>query len=253
MAPRRPRPTVNIPATPPARNAMRSAARRPLSRAAFAVRTFARTASHMPAYPVIAENAAPRMNAIERPSLIDVAECWAFSGAGRRKNSATVRMPRKIPTVRNCRDRYALAPSWIAVAISRIFEVPSGADSTSRTRYHANSRATNEIPRIDPERGRLLRAEDRFDRTLLGDDAHHRTSWTWKGSSPPGLNPGREPEKDTGPGPASPRPGSDQPPGLPRSRNRTCPSTPGDHRRDEDRDHRGIQERRVAPRTPARR
>ncbi len=59
MAPKSPKPTVNIPATPPARNASLTAARRPDSRAAFAVRTFARTASHMPTYPVIAEKLAP--------------------------------------------------------------------------------------------------------------------------------------------------------------------------------------------------
>ncbi len=49
VAPNRPRPTVNIPATPPARNAIVSALRRPDSRAALAVRTLARTASHIPA------------------------------------------------------------------------------------------------------------------------------------------------------------------------------------------------------------
>ena len=59
MAPKRPSPTVNIPATPPARNASLTAARRPDSRAAFAVRTFARTASHIPTYPVMAENPRP--------------------------------------------------------------------------------------------------------------------------------------------------------------------------------------------------
>ncbi len=48
MAPNSPIPTVNIPATPPARKAIRIARRSPVSRAAFAVRTFARTASHMP-------------------------------------------------------------------------------------------------------------------------------------------------------------------------------------------------------------
>jgi hypothetical protein len=48
VAPKRPRPTVNIPATPPARNASFTAIRSPDSRAAFAVRTFARTASHIP-------------------------------------------------------------------------------------------------------------------------------------------------------------------------------------------------------------
>ena len=39
---------MNIPATPPERNAIRIACLRPDSRAAFAVRTLARTASHIP-------------------------------------------------------------------------------------------------------------------------------------------------------------------------------------------------------------
>ena len=81
---------MNIPATPPARNAIRIAARSPVSRAAFAVRTFARTASHMPANPVSAENPAPRMNAIERPRRIEDSEyamppaSLRMSWAGRR-------------------------------------------------------------------------------------------------------------------------------------------------------------------------
>jgi len=67
VAPSSPRPTVNIPATPPVRKAMRSARRSPDSRAALATRTLPRTASHIPAKPVMAENEAPRMKAIERP------------------------------------------------------------------------------------------------------------------------------------------------------------------------------------------
>ena len=39
---------MNMPATPPERNAIRIACLSPDSRAALAVRTFARTASHMP-------------------------------------------------------------------------------------------------------------------------------------------------------------------------------------------------------------
>ena len=105
VAPRRPSPTVNIPATPPARKARRSERRSPDSRAAFAVRTFARTASHIPANPVMAENAAPRMKARDRPNRIDRSECTASFGTGRMKNSTTARIPRNTATVRNCRDR----------------------------------------------------------------------------------------------------------------------------------------------------
>ena len=96
---------MNIPATPPARNAIRSARRRPDSLAAFAVRTFARTASHIPAYPVIALNAAPRMNAIERPNRSANSLCAAFSGTGSAKNSSTARTAMKTATVRNWRLR----------------------------------------------------------------------------------------------------------------------------------------------------
>ena len=134
MAPNSPSPTVNIPATPPARNAIRSAFRRPDSLAAFAVRTFARTASHMPTYPVMALNAAPRRKAIERPNRSANSLWAASSGTGSAKNSRTVMIAMNTATVRNWRLRYAFAPTWIAVAISRIFGDPSGAARTSRTR-----------------------------------------------------------------------------------------------------------------------
>ncbi len=98
------------------------------------MRTFARTASHIPTYPVTALKTAPMMNATERPNLIENSECTAFSGAGRMKNRMTVSSPRNTASVRNWRERYAFAPSWIARAISFIFSVPSGAASTSRTR-----------------------------------------------------------------------------------------------------------------------
>ena len=55
-APNRPRPTVNIPATPPVRNAIRIADRSPPSRAAAATRTLPRTHSDIPVNPVSAEN-----------------------------------------------------------------------------------------------------------------------------------------------------------------------------------------------------
>ena len=147
-APSSPRPTVNIPATPPARNAIVSARRRPDSRAAFATRTFARTARDMPAKPVRALNPAPSTKASDRPRRITQAGCntvppthcpaafrgislaavptpWMqASGAGRMKNNRTPSATTKAPTVMNCRRRYAALPSWIAFAISIIFGVP---------------------------------------------------------------------------------------------------------------------------------
>jgi hypothetical protein len=104
-APSRPRPTVNIPATPPVRKAIVRAFRSPVSRAALATRTFPRTASHIPANPVTAENPAPRMNAIDRPNRIENSLWRAVSSAGRTKNRATVRTNMNTPTVRNCRFR----------------------------------------------------------------------------------------------------------------------------------------------------
>ena len=100
-----------MPATPPARNAIVSALRRPDSFAALAVRTFARTASHIPAYPVSIEAPAPNRNATERPTRIDSSgdmpsnEVVTASETGNTKNSATVRMPRNTPSVLNCRFR----------------------------------------------------------------------------------------------------------------------------------------------------
>src|SRR6516165_607318 len=58
-APNRPRPTVNMPATPPVRNAIRIAGRSPPSRAAAATRTLPRVHSVIPTNPVSAENSAP--------------------------------------------------------------------------------------------------------------------------------------------------------------------------------------------------
>jgi hypothetical protein len=102
----------------------------PDSRAALAVRTFARTASHIPTYPVRAEKPAPRRNAIDRPTRMKVSPCTASSATGNAKNSATASTTMKTPTVRNWRFRYARAPTWIARAISLIFSVPSGAART---------------------------------------------------------------------------------------------------------------------------
>jgi hypothetical protein len=45
------------------------------------------------------------------------------------------------PSVRNCRARYALAPSWTASAIFFMLSVPSPAASTWRTRIPATTSA----------------------------------------------------------------------------------------------------------------
>ncbi len=66
VAPSRPRPTVNIPATPPVRNATLSAAGSEPDFAAAAVRTLPRTARLMPTKPVSPDSAHPAMNASVR-------------------------------------------------------------------------------------------------------------------------------------------------------------------------------------------
>src|SRR5439155_20895637 len=76
------------------------------------------------------------------------APCSAFFGTGSTKKSTTARTARNTASVRYWRLRYALAPSWMARAISFIFSVPSGAASTSRTRYQAKSNATSETPKM---------------------------------------------------------------------------------------------------------
>ena len=112
-----------MPTNPPVRNAMRAPSARPPScDAAAATRTFARVASHMPRYPIAAENPAPIRKKTDRPTLTPLSP-------GSRNSSAQTTTA-KSARVRNCRLRYADAPSWTARAISRIDSVPSPAAST---------------------------------------------------------------------------------------------------------------------------
>ena len=64
--PKSPSPTTSIPLTVPAPNDVLRAGARPLI-ALLAVRTFARTAIHIPKYPIIAENIAPIKNVAAIP------------------------------------------------------------------------------------------------------------------------------------------------------------------------------------------
>ena len=68
VAPRRPRPTVNMPATPPVRNATWRAAGMEPVRAAAAVRTLPRTARLMPMKPVRPDRKQPARKASVRKS-----------------------------------------------------------------------------------------------------------------------------------------------------------------------------------------
>jgi hypothetical protein len=118
-APKSPRPTVIIPATPPVRNAIRNAGRCPPAAAAAATRTLLRVASVIPMKPTIAEKSAPMRKKTALPSRVPRPP----SATGSRRSSRKT-MTAKTASVRNCRRRNALAPSWIASAISRIAGVP---------------------------------------------------------------------------------------------------------------------------------
>ena len=97
-APNRPRPTVNIPATPPVRKAIRIARRSPLSFAAAATRTLPRTVSDMPVNPVRPENRAPTRKNMLRPQRTSV------STAGSSRSTKKIRTT-KMPSVLNWRFR----------------------------------------------------------------------------------------------------------------------------------------------------
>ena len=79
--PRRPRPAVSRPATPPVRNATWRAAGKSLRRAAAVVRTLPRTASHMPKKPMAPENRQPIRKATVRQKP-DWAKVRAVSPSG---------------------------------------------------------------------------------------------------------------------------------------------------------------------------
>ncbi len=97
-APSSPRPTVNIPTTPPVRKAIRMAARSPWWMAAAAVRVFARVARDMPTKPTSAEKTAPRTKKTERPTRAPVVSAGSSSST----NGITTTKP---ATVMNCRRR----------------------------------------------------------------------------------------------------------------------------------------------------
>ncbi len=73
---------------------------------------------------MLAEKTAPTMKKIERPMRMSMSP-------GNAKSSAKTRTT-KMLRVRNCRFRYADAPSWTARPMVCMRVVPSGAASTSR-------------------------------------------------------------------------------------------------------------------------
>ena len=134
VAPSRPRPTVYIPATPPLRKATLSAPGSEPALAAAAVRTLPRTARLIPMKPVRPDKKHPPMNASVRNSP----DC-AYDSASVPFGSTTLVEVTKtmaatgmtmMAIVLNCRRRYAIAPTWIDLAISIIVGVPSSAART---------------------------------------------------------------------------------------------------------------------------
>jgi hypothetical protein len=134
VAPRRPRPTVNMPATPPVRKATFSAAGSDPDLAAAAVRTLPRTARLIPMNPVRPERKHPATNAIVRNRPDSTTDNATLPSGARTsvevRYTTTTRGIRMTRIVRNWRRRYAIAPSWMAAAISFIFSVPWSAART---------------------------------------------------------------------------------------------------------------------------
>ncbi len=116
---RMPSPTTNRPVTLPASKATLSALGRP-PRAASAVRTFARTEIPMPMNPAEADAAPPRM----KPTAVQMPKPGTPKNPG--IASAMAITTATIATTRYCLPMYAIAPSWIAPAISCIFSLPAG-------------------------------------------------------------------------------------------------------------------------------
>ena len=146
VAPSRPRPTVNMPAMPPVRNATFKAAGSEPALAAAAVRTLPLVASVMPMYPVSPDRNAPDTNA----SVRNVPDCANDSADEPSGLSTSVEVKNTIAAtgimmtaiVLNWRCRYAAAPTWIAVAISIIFGVPWSCARTPRISWNPTAMAS---------------------------------------------------------------------------------------------------------------
>ena len=163
---------MNIPATPPVRNAIRIADRSPPSRAAAATRTLPRTHSDMPVNPVSAENT----GADQEEDAAAPAHACAVVGTGSSKSTKKM-MTTNTPRVLNWRRRYAAAPSWMARAMSCIFWVPWLAASTSRTSTPATPSASSADDRDDDDPGQVGAAHADGVCRRRRDIPEHSTSW----------------------------------------------------------------------------
>ena len=162
VAPSRPRPTVNMPATPPVRKATFSAAGSEPALAAAAVRTLPRTARLMPMNPVSPDITQPAMNASVRNSPEAAKESPDEASSGftpTRANASRSGLATSVAVantmiasgmritaiVLNWRLRYAMAPSWIASAISIMVGVPCSAASTPFMRKKPTTMARSAV------------------------------------------------------------------------------------------------------------
>src|SRR5205807_2482906 len=137
--PSRPRPTVNMPAMPPVRKATLSAAGSDPDLAAAAVRTLPRTARLIPMKPVRPDIRQPARNASVRKSP-DWPKERATAPLVRNtlvevRNTRIARGTRMMAMVLNWRFRYAMAPSWMSWAISRICAVRRAEQQTPNNKH----------------------------------------------------------------------------------------------------------------------
>ncbi len=176
VAPRRPRPAVNSPIVPPARNATCMAASIEPFWAAAAVRTFALVASHIPRYPMNPEKLAPKRKASVRqspdwtrlrPSPVE------FSTSAEVTNTTTARGTTIIRIVRNWRLMYAMAPSWIASAISFIFSLPVSFARTPRIIIQPTIRATTATTAENASQNHSLPASPNVLVAAFGEHVEH--------------------------------------------------------------------------------
>ena len=90
-APNSPRPVVARPTVPPVRNAIRIASSRPVVFAAAATRTLARVDSHMPTYPIVAENRAPIRKNTDR-QIRSLASPGSTNSSAKTRTTKTLRV-----------------------------------------------------------------------------------------------------------------------------------------------------------------
>src|SRR5580658_5260716 len=158
-APNSPRPTGNIPATPPVRNAIRNARRSPPSRAAAATRTLPRTVSDMPVNPVNPENKAPTRKKMLRPHITPAPPAWGSTSST--KKMTTTNTPRVLH-----RERDLLHPLGPLAGREHLPHQHAG---------HAEREQPDDRDNDHPDQVRAAHADGI--RRQRRDEPEHSTSW----------------------------------------------------------------------------